>query len=94
VPEVLGAPGKPLGSSGNLKAFVTARLGAIVIHGCWIVQQLGQKAGAAIQQTKCGGRYCPMVEIESDGLRDRMRNAVLEHRQSIRDFCDRPGNTL
>jgi DNA-binding cell septation regulator SpoVG len=71
---------KPLDNGGNLRAFASVRIGAVVIHSVRIVQQPGQKPWVSMPQTKSGDppKYYPIVEIESDGLRNRVRDAVLE----------------
>jgi DNA-binding cell septation regulator SpoVG len=85
---------KSLKDSGNLKAFASLRIGALVVHRVRIVQQPGQKAWISMPQFKVGEKYYPIVEIESDNLRDRVRDAVREHWQSIQDFRDSPGDRL
>jgi DNA-binding cell septation regulator SpoVG len=85
---------KALESGGNLKAFVDVRIGAVVIRGCRVVQQPGQKAWVSMPQTKSGEKYYAVVEIESEGLRNRVREVVLEHWESVQDFRDHPGDTL
>jgi DNA-binding cell septation regulator SpoVG len=68
---------------GNLKAF--ARLGAVVIHGCRVIQQPRQKAWVALPQQparrKADGTdwgWYPVVEIVNPELLARVRAAVLE----------------
>jgi DNA-binding cell septation regulator SpoVG len=85
---------KALDGGGNLKDFVDVRIGGLVIHGCRIVQQPGRKAWLSMPQTKSGEKYYPIVEIESEGLRNRIRDVVLEHWSSIQDFRDHPGDAL
>jgi DNA-binding cell septation regulator SpoVG len=85
---------KPLDNGGNLKAFASVRIGGLVVHSVRIVQQPGQRAWVSMPQVKSGERYYPIVEIESDNLRDRVRDAVLERWQSIQRFRDSPGDQL
>jgi DNA-binding cell septation regulator SpoVG len=63
---------------GNLRAFAAVRLGAVVIRGCRIVQQPGQKAWVSLPQQKSGDRYYPVVEITRKELLDQVREAILE----------------
>ena len=59
-----------LDGSGNLKAFAKVKLGSVIIHGCHVIQQPGQKAWLALPQTPGRakadgsgvGRF-PVVEI-------------------------------
>jgi DNA-binding cell septation regulator SpoVG len=72
-------------SSGNLKAFAKVRIGAVIIHGCRIVQQPGQKAWVALPQTPArkkadgsGAGWFPVIEIISKDLKARVDAAILE----------------
>jgi DNA-binding cell septation regulator SpoVG len=69
---------------GNLKAFATVRLGAVVIHGCRVIQQPQQKPSVALPQTPArpkadgsGSGWYPIIEITSRDLMNRVRDAVL-----------------
>jgi hypothetical protein len=55
---------------GNLRAFAKVRLGAVVIHGCRVIQQPGQKAWVALPQVPArakadgsGAGWYPVIEI-------------------------------
>lgn len=85
---------KPLENGGNLKAFASVRVGAVVIHSVRIIQEPGKRAWCSMPQSKSGERYFPIVEIESEGLRNRIREAVLEHWNSIKDFRASDGDRL
>jgi hypothetical protein len=70
---------------GNLKAFAKVRLGAVVIHGCRIIQQPGQRPWVALPQVPArkkadgsGAGWFPVVEITNRDVLDRLRAAVLE----------------
>jgi DNA-binding cell septation regulator SpoVG len=75
-----------LTGDGNLKAFAKVRLGAVVIHGCRVIQQPGQRAWMALPQvparkgpdSKGGSGWFPVVEITSADLLARVRAAVIE----------------
>jgi hypothetical protein len=81
--EVIEA--RHLNDSGNLKGFAKVRLGAVIVHGCRIVQQAGQRALLALPQTPArkkadgsGAGWYPVVEITRRELMDQLRDAVLE----------------
>jgi DNA-binding cell septation regulator SpoVG len=70
---------------GNLRAFAKLRLGSVVIHGCRVIQQPGQKAWVALPQIPgrakadgSGAGWFPVIEIVNRDLLDRVRSAVLE----------------
>jgi DNA-binding cell septation regulator SpoVG len=66
-------------TAGNVRAFCKVRLGAVVIHGCKVVQQPNQRAWVALpQQQSKDGKWFPVVEITSESLLERVRAAVLE----------------
>jgi DNA-binding cell septation regulator SpoVG len=74
-----------LPDTGNLKGFAKVRLGPVVIHGCRVIQQPGQKAWVALPQTPArakadgsGAGWFPVVEITSKDLMPRVRDAVLD----------------
>jgi DNA-binding cell septation regulator SpoVG len=72
---------KPLSNKGSLRAFVSVRLGGVVIHDCRVVQRFGQKAWVSLPQkeftTKAGEKkYAPIVEL-SDHLKKQVNEAVL-----------------
>jgi DNA-binding cell septation regulator SpoVG len=76
---------KPVTGRGNLKAFARVRLGAVVIHGCRVIQQPGQKAWVALPQVPArakadgsGAGWYPVIEITNPELLARVRAAVLE----------------
>jgi DNA-binding cell septation regulator SpoVG len=65
-----------------------------LVHSVRIIQQPNQKAWVSMPQTKSGERYFPIVEIESEGLRNRVCDAVIEHWNSVRDFRASDGDRL
>jgi DNA-binding cell septation regulator SpoVG len=77
--------------AGNLRAFAKIKLGCVVIHGCRIVQQPGQKAWVALPQTPArkkadgsGAGWFPVVEITRRDVLDDLRDAVLRAWESGR----------
>ena len=64
--------GRRGGNSGNVRTYVTVRIGGITIHGAKIVQQPGQRPWVAIRKV----RYTPIVEV-TDNLKKRVSEAVL-----------------
>jgi DNA-binding cell septation regulator SpoVG len=78
--------------AGSLKAFAKVKLGCIVLHGCRVVQQDGQKAWVALPQTPLrkradgsGGGWMAVVEITNRQVMDQLRDAVLEAWQAGED---------
>lgn len=69
---------KPLENAGNLRAFATVKLGAVVIRSCRIIQQPNQRPWVSLPQQKSGERYYPVVEIVRRELLDQVRAAILE----------------
>jgi DNA-binding cell septation regulator SpoVG len=76
---------KRLDGNGNLKAFAKIKLGAVIVHGCRVIQQPGQKAWVALPQVPArakadgsGTGWFPVIEITSPDLLARVRAAVLE----------------
>jgi DNA-binding cell septation regulator SpoVG len=72
---------KPVDNTGNVRAFVSLRLGSIVIHGVKIVPQQGQRPSVATPDTKyetADGkvRYKQIIEL-TPSLRQRVAEAVL-----------------
>jgi DNA-binding cell septation regulator SpoVG len=74
-----------LSDGGNLKAFAKVKLGCVVIHGCRIIQQDGQRPWVALPQQPArrkadgsGSGWYPVVEITRRELMDQVRDAVLE----------------
>ena len=72
---------KPLTNTGNLRAFVSVRVGEITIHNCRIVQQPGQRPWVSLPQreysTPDGQRkFAPLVEL-SESLKRGISLTVL-----------------
>jgi DNA-binding cell septation regulator SpoVG len=70
---------------GNLRAFAKVRLGPVVIHGCRVIQQPGQRPWVALPQVPArkkadgtGSGWFPVIEITRRVLLDQVRDAVLE----------------
>lgn len=68
---------RPCGGGGNLRAFATVRVGALVIADCRIVQQPGQRPWVSMPVRERGGRFLPIVRIVSDSLKTRINEVVL-----------------
>lgn len=69
---------KPVNGMGNLRAFATVKLGAVVIHSCRVIQQPNQKAWVSLLQQKSGDRWFPVVEITRKELLEQVKAAILE----------------
>lgn len=66
---------------GNLKAFVSVRLGGVTIHDCRIVQQSGQRAWVSMPQREYADaegqkKYSAVVEL-SDALKKVVADLIL-----------------
>jgi hypothetical protein len=75
----------------NLNAFVTVRVGALIVHGCRLIQQPGAKPWVSLPQTPgrpkadgTGAGWFPVVEITSEDLMARVRDAVLDAWEAAR----------
>ena len=71
---------RPVTSAGNVRAFVTVRLGGVTIHGCKIVQQQGQAAWLAMPDRSypdASGkqRWAAVVELSPE-LRRRVSDVI------------------
>jgi DNA-binding cell septation regulator SpoVG len=72
----------PLPNAGSLKALVSIRLrGEVVVHGCKIIQQPGQKAWFALPSREYTGKdgerkFSPVVELP-EPLRQEVARVVL-----------------
>jgi hypothetical protein len=71
--------------SGNLKAFAKIKLGCVVIYGCRIIQQPGQRPWVALPQTPArkkadgsGAGWDPVIEITNRDVMDQIRGTMLE----------------
>ena len=65
-------------SSGNVKAFVSVKIGdALTIHGCKVVQQPGQRAYVALPQNERNGKYFPAIESHDPRFQEALSIAVL-----------------
>lgn len=72
-----------LNKEGNVRAFLTIRLGGVTIKDCKVVQQPGQRAWAAMpdrQYLDASGskRWTPVVELTPE-LRRRVCDFVAEY---------------
>jgi DNA-binding cell septation regulator SpoVG len=73
-----------LSGDGNLRAFAKVRIGCLVIHGCRVIQQPGQRAWVALPQVPArakadgsGAGWYPVVEVTNRSVMDQVRDAVL-----------------
>lgn len=63
---------------GNLKALADIQLGeTMIIHGCRIVQQPGQRAYVALPQNESGGKYYPVVTAVDKRFKEAIEVKVL-----------------
>jgi hypothetical protein len=72
---------RPAQNAGNVRAYLSLRIGGITIHGAKIVQQNGQKAWLAMPDRQWQGsdgktHYTAIVE-RTPSLKERVSNAVL-----------------
>jgi DNA-binding cell septation regulator SpoVG len=71
---------KPFPKAGNLRAFVSVRLGSVVVHDLRIVQQPGQKAWVSLPQKEYQQdgqkKYSAIVEL-SESLKREVSRLVL-----------------
>jgi DNA-binding cell septation regulator SpoVG len=75
---------RQIGGHGNLKAFVTVKLGCVKIFGCRIIQQPDQKPWVALPQVPArkradgsGSGWFAVIEITNRDVLDQLRAAVL-----------------
>lgn len=69
-------------SVGNVRGYLSLRLGGITIHDCKVVQQPGQAAWLAMPDRKWAdrdgkARYSPYVEF-SDSVKEMVRSAFAD----------------
>jgi DNA-binding cell septation regulator SpoVG len=69
-------------TGGNVRAYVSVRLGGVTIHGCKIVAQPGRTPWLAMpdkswKDKEGRTKYAPVVELSS-ALKLRVQEAVLE----------------
>jgi DNA-binding cell septation regulator SpoVG len=77
----------------TVKAFVDVRIGGIILKGCKIVEQNGQKPWLATPSVKTGHGWQNVVEL-SKPLRDAATAVVLERWASLEAFREHPGDQL
>lgn len=69
---------RPLEGKGNLKAFAEIQLGeTMIISGCRIIQQPGQRAYVAFPQNESGGKYYPVVTAVDKRFKEAVEQKVL-----------------
>lgn len=65
--------------AGNLRAFAEIQLGeTLIISGCRIVQQPGQRAYVAFPQNERGGKYYSIVTAVDKRFKAAVEEKVLE----------------
>jgi DNA-binding cell septation regulator SpoVG len=67
-----------LDGKSSVKAFIDLQVGGLVLKGCKVVQQDGQKAWLAMPATKLTHGWANVVEITSRLLRDRLTEVAIE----------------
>ena len=80
---------KRLADTGNLKGFVSVKIGSLTIHGLRIVQQQGQTAWVSLPQSEYSGKdgkkkYASIVEVP-DAVKVAIQTAVLAAWQRIKN---------
>ena len=68
---------------GNVRAFVSVKIGPIVLHGFKVVQQPGQRAYVSLPQVEYNDasgkrRFSPLLELP-DTWKNALQVAILEH---------------
>jgi DNA-binding cell septation regulator SpoVG len=72
----------PSTNAGNIRAFVSIKIGEVTIHGCKVVHQDGQRPWVALPSREYAGkdgerRFSPQVELP-DALRNEVARRVLD----------------
>ena len=67
-----------LDGKGNLKAFAALQLGeTMIIEGCRIIQQPGQRAYVAFPQNEANGKFYPIVTAVDKRFKEAVEAKVL-----------------
>lgn len=70
--------------TGNLKAYVTVRVGVLEIRSIKVVQQPNQRAWISLPQEKdSNGNYYPIVKCHDPNLEIRIKRAVMSRWELI-----------
>lgn len=65
-------------NKGNLKAFAEIQLGeTLIISGCRIIQQPGQRAYVAFPQNEANGKFYPVVTAVDKRFKEALEQKVL-----------------
>lgn len=68
----------PVPTPGNLRAFADVQIGPLVVTGCRVIQQPGQRPWVSMPQTQADdGRWFPVLRTDDDLLRAQVRDRVL-----------------
>lgn len=63
---------------GNLRAFADVKIGPLVVTGCRVIQQPGQRPWVSMPQAVADdGRFFPCLRTDDDDLRAAVRERVL-----------------
>jgi DNA-binding cell septation regulator SpoVG len=74
--QVVGV--RSLEGKGNLKAFAEIQLGeTMIISGCRIIQQPGQRAYVAFPQNEANGKFYPIVTAVDKRFKEAVEQKVL-----------------
>ena len=69
---------KPVKTPGNLRALADLKIGPLIILGCRVIQQPGQRPWVSMPQTQADdGRWFPVLRTDDDDLRAQVRDRVL-----------------
>ena len=69
---------KPVKTPGNLRAFADVQIGPLVVTGCRVIQQPGQRPWVSMPQAQAeDGRFFPCLRTDDDALRQNVRDRVL-----------------
>ena len=69
---------RPVTGEGNLRAYVTVKLGrTLIVYGCRIVKEPGKRAWVSFPQVRNNDRWYAVVRSEDPRLREALTAAVL-----------------
>ena len=69
---------RPVKTPGNLRAFADVAIGPLVVTGCRVIQQPGQRPWVSMPQAQADdGRFFPCLRTDDDALRQNFKDRVL-----------------